>query len=135
MSSSEGLENIPNTIRNESRSFSPIQEPQGTERLTQLTQQANAEEMQSSQNGYILNIPIRGIFSGISDTINGIINDLFNGNFSTDIFTKDSRLMYIGILMLFTTIIVALIRMSESSEGHFHSSEGSSGSGNSKVLP
>ena len=108
---SAGLENIPNTIRTET----PAPVPQTESTLTELTQQANAEAIKNAQANFILNVPIRGIFSGISDTINGIMNDLFSANFSSDIFTKDSRLMYIGILMLFTTIIVALIRMSESS--------------------
>jgi len=111
-----GLVNVSNTIRSQIPSVPPTG-PTGTDRLTQLTQDANAAAIAQQSNQYILNVPIRGIFSGISDTVNGIMNDLFmlqSNNISfAEIFTKGSRLMYLGVLLTLITIAVILIRFSE----------------------
>ena len=98
-----------------------IENPQITEstRLERLTKQANKEFAQSLQEEKIYNMSLKDLTFRTSDTIHNVIDDLVEFN-SDDgvrgfihIFTKSDRLIYVGIIVIVLTILLLLIKTTD----------------------
>ena len=87
-------------------------------RLSELTQAANLDSESIKKSERIYNMSVNDITKKTANAYVGIINDLTTINIrkpSTviDIFTKDDRLIYIGISMIIYAIFLMLIRLAD----------------------
>lgn len=91
------------------------QQPKST--LDEMTNDTNENSKELANSKYFFNLSIGSIATNTSKTVNGIINDLFNiGSLNhsfIQIFIKEDRLIYIGILMVIITLLIILIRMAD----------------------
>ena len=82
-------------------------------KLEHLTLSANAERDQETEHGVIYNMTLLDIFKKLSQNINAIINELFEPGLTArkfiETFTKEDRLIYVGILILIVMFGLYLI--------------------------
>ena len=96
----------------------PIIEP-NNERLQNLTNQANEKRLQDVKDVKIYNLSIKEIGVKTSSALHSILDDmlLYNPQDGVKgiihIFTKEDRLMYVGITVIAFTIILMLIKTSD----------------------
>ena len=87
------------------------------QRLDELSDKDTSEETNSHESEKILNLSLRTVFENISDTFTGVLTDIFDKPEELSIldhliktFTKDDRLVYIGVMIVIVSIFLSLIQ-------------------------
>lgn len=97
-------------------------------RLQELTKEVNAERNKDYEKMKLYNMSIKEIFINIGITLQDIINELMlfrTTNFKELIlvFTKESRIMYIGIFLIICAFIIFLFSIFSTFELQFKQTE------------
>ena len=98
-----------------------IENPEITKntRMQDMSQAENRRREEANEEIKIYNLSVKDIAYRTSDTVHSVLDDMLHYD-SNDgwrgflhIFTKSDRLIYVGILVLVFTIILALIKTSD----------------------
>ena len=85
-------------------------------RLSDMSIEANKEEVELQDSKKIYNMSVKNILTGTSDSVISTIDDLLNYRPSDglyeliNIFAKENRLIYLGILIVIFSLIIIGIR-------------------------
>lgn len=55
------------------------------------------------------NFPYQNFYQGMTNTLNGIFVDIYNNQVDQETFTKENRLFYLGIFIIFISIILFIL--------------------------
>lgn len=86
-------------------------------RLPELNKIANKESEELSESDKFYNLSLKQIAFKISDTVNNVIDDLLDYDISSgisgfvEIFSKEDRLIYIGIIIMIFSFCVLLMKI------------------------
>lgn len=94
------------------------------DRLKVLTDKANQKQTEKSIKERFYNLSLRQIVENLIDTVSNVMDDIITFKWSgkpggfegiMQIFTKDDRLIYLGIIIMIFSILVIMIRDTDTS--------------------
>jgi hypothetical protein len=108
--------------------LNPPPAPNRDERINKLSDEANAAAINANEGQKLYNMNLRELGARIANTIHNILDDLVNFNTADgfegfiSIFTKDDRLMFVGMVVILITLAAILFRSGDLASGSCRSS-------------
>ena len=79
------------------------------EQLLEIAKQSNQKIDEQLKNGLIQNLKLKELFENTIKSLVNIVTDLYNGERLENIFFKENRLFYLGLLVIFVSFCLYFI--------------------------